>query len=58
MGENMKARYEVQLVVSYDGGNVTEDVIQALEDAGMKVAYLAAATPDGEFYPEYMCWEA
>ena len=54
----MKTRYEVQLVVSYDGGDVTEDVIQALEDAGMKVAYLAAATPDGEFYPEYMCWEA
>jgi len=55
MGGNM--RYEVQLVATYDDNrDITEDVIQALADAGIKVSYLAVATSDGEFYPEYMCW--
>lgn len=58
MGEKMKIKYEVQLVVSYSGDDITEDIIQALEDAGIKVAYMAIATSDGEFYPEYMSVEA
>lgn len=56
MGGNM--RYEVQLVVTYTGDTIGDDIIQGLSDAGIKVEYMTVADSNGEFYPEYISVEA
>jgi hypothetical protein len=50
--------YEVRMVVTYDGGSMDEDIIQALEDAGIKVDFMSIVDSSGEFHPEYMSVEA
>jgi hypothetical protein len=50
--------YEVRLVVSYDGTEIDESIIQALEDAGIKVDFMSITDASGEFHPEFMSVEA
>ena len=50
--------YEVRLVVSYKGDEVDETIIQALEDAGIKVDFMSIIDASGDFHPEYMSVEA
>lgn len=50
--------YEVRLVVSYSGVDVDENIIQALEDAGIKVDFMSIIDASGEFHPEFMSVEA
>lgn len=50
--------YEVRLVVTYDGGSMDEDIIQALEDANIKVDFMSIVDASGEFHPEFMSVEA
>ena len=50
--------YEVRMVVTYDGGEIDEDIIQALEDAGIKVDFMSIIDASGEFHPEFMSVEA
>ena len=50
--------YEVRLVVSYKGDEVDETIIQALEDAGIKVDLMSIIDASGDFHPEYMSVEA
>lgn len=56
MGDIME--YEVRMVVTYKGGEIDEDIIQALEDAGIKVDFMSIVDASGEFHPEYMSVEA
>ena len=51
-------RYEVQLVVTYTGDTIGDDIIQGLSHAGIKVEYMTVADSNGEFYPEYISVEA
>jgi len=55
--ENMM-EYEVRLVVTYNGAELDEDIIQALEDAGIKVDFMSIVDASGEFHPEFMSVEA
>jgi hypothetical protein len=55
--ENMM-EYEVRLVVTYDGAEIDESIIQALEDAGIKVDFMSIVDASGEFHPEFMSVEA
>ena len=50
--------YEVRLVVTYKGDEVDESIIQALEDAGIKVDFMSIIDASGEFHPEFMSVEA
>jgi hypothetical protein len=50
--------YEVRLVVTYNGAELDEDIIQALEDAGIKVDFMSIVDASGEFHPEFMSVEA
>jgi hypothetical protein len=50
--------YEVRLVVTYKGDEIDESIIQALEDAGIKVDFMSIADASGEFHPEFMSVEA
>lgn len=50
--------YEVRLVVSYKGDEVDETIIQALEDAGIKVDFMSIIDASGDFHPEFMSVEA
>lgn len=50
--------YEVRLVVSYDGTEIDESIIQALEDASIKVDFMSITDASGEFHPEFMSVEA
>jgi hypothetical protein len=50
--------YEVRLVVSYSGDDVDENIIQALEDAGIKVDFMSIIDASGDFHPEFMSVEA
>ena len=50
--------YEVRLVVTYDGAEIDESIIQALEDAGIKVDFMSIVDASGEFHPEFMSVEA
>jgi len=56
MGDIME--YEVRMVVTYNGGEIDEDIIQALEDAGIKVDFMSIVDASGEFHPEFMSVEA
>jgi hypothetical protein len=55
--ENMM-EYEVRLVVTYDGAEIDESIIQALEDASIKVDFMSIVDASGEFHPEFMSVEA
>lgn len=55
--ENMM-EYEVRLVVTYKGDEIDESIIQALEDAGIKVDFMSIVDASGEFHPEFMSVEA
>ena len=50
--------YEVRLVVTYKGDEIDESIIQALEDAGIKVDFMSIIDASGEFHPEFMSVEA
>ena len=50
--------YEVRLVVTHNGDNIGQDIIQALEDAGIKVDFMSIIDASGEFHPEFMRVEA
>jgi hypothetical protein len=50
--------YEVRLVVTYDGAEIDESIIQALEDASIKVDFMSIVDASGEFHPEFMSVEA
>ena len=50
--------YEVRLVVSYSGDEIDETIIQALEDAGIKVSLMSIIDAIGNFHPEFMSVEA
>jgi len=50
--------YEVRLVITYKGDEIDESIIQALEDAGIKVDFMSIVDASGEFHPEFMSVEA
>lgn len=50
--------YEVRLVVTYNGDQIDEDIISALEDYGIKLDCMTIIDSSGEFHPEFISVEA